>query len=106
MDVDGNPAAAAGRQTFAQQRTSTPYDDYDNAAEALYAAWWPLIPLRQGLRRGKAISDKKWRHLWLCEDEPSFECAPQTTLLLPNLSFSFRGNAPLPQITTTGSRTT
>ena len=50
-----------------QQRTSTPYNDYDRAADALYAAWWPLLPLKQGLRRGKAILDSKWRHMFCCE---------------------------------------
>ena len=63
----GTPSAAAGAAGFTQQRASTPYNDYDSAAEALYAAWWPLLPLRQGLRRGKAILDSKWRHMFCCE---------------------------------------
>ena len=67
--ADGTPTTACGAagHAFMQQRASTPYNDYDSAVEALYAAWWPLLPLRQGLRRGKAILDSKWRHMFCCE---------------------------------------
>ena len=94
MDVDGSnnapPAAgtgaAAGGATFTQQRTSTPCDDYESAAEAIYMAWAPLFPLRTGLRCNRAIPVKKWRHLFCCESAataslPTPVCVHNLTLV-------------------------
>ena len=64
--------ALAPRETeppvFVAQRAQDPTDDYIGASGALYGAWWPLFPLRQGLRKGEAVLAPKIRHLMLYHD--------------------------------------
>jgi hypothetical protein len=71
-DAAGGGARAAASngapRTVNVQRVNDPSDDYGGAAEALYATWWPLFPLGRGLVKGKALSDKKIRHMFLYFD--------------------------------------
>jgi hypothetical protein len=64
--TDQGNHASLGR--LEMQRADTPVDDYENASEALYAAWWPLFILRRGLVKGKSLTPAKLRHLFLYYD--------------------------------------
>ena len=50
------------------RRSNEPTNDYSSAAEALYAAWWPLFLLSRGLVKGKPVPKKKIRHMFLYFD--------------------------------------
>ena len=55
-------AGGAGGAALTLQRGDRLLDDYGGAADAVYSTWWPLLPLKRGLVRGKPIPPARWRH--------------------------------------------
>ena len=68
---------------------SGPLDDYENASKAIYAAFWPLFPLKRGFAPGKPVPEKKWRHLFLYFDN---RFAHQMTLMFHVANVIMRHN--------------
>ena len=50
------------------RRVNDPENDYNNAADTLYATWWPKFRLGSGLMKGKTIPKQKMRHMFLYFD--------------------------------------
>ena len=71
VEEDGDPPAGAQDarpEALRRRRHGDLLDDYDRAAEGIYAAWWAIFPLKQGLRRGKPLSERAMEHLALYYD--------------------------------------
>ncbi|KOO24354.1 hypothetical protein Ctob_007093 [Chrysochromulina tobinii] len=62
------PGAHARPEALRRRRHGELLDDYDRAAEGIYGAWWAIFPLRQGLRRGKPLTERAMEHLALYYD--------------------------------------
>ena len=65
---EGGGAAAEGGDALEFRRSDVLLDDYQGMAEALYGAWWPLLPLRRGFRPGQIIPENRWRQVFLYYD--------------------------------------
>lgn len=50
------------------ERSDKLLDDYGGAADLIYKTWAPLMPLRRGFVKGKAIPDAKWGNVLLYFD--------------------------------------
>jgi hypothetical protein len=63
---DAIPEAAS--RVLRMERSDEPLDDYGGAPDLIYKTYWPLMPLRRGFVKGKAIPDARWRIVFLYFD--------------------------------------